>query len=448
MLWILVFGLLVVAVILIRVGFKDNGRREPFSASDDTVEMPMDPRLFYRAITYFKDVIVFLNYIIKDYEVDVCTPFRDIRDLDFLLLSFPLFSQAQIAKYGSATSDNTIWKATLTENDKTMDHYLAKLQDDIRTYVQYQFDRMWTMPKKEHGFAECFEDSKPRTVSLEQQTLTTELERLVIITEDLMNSDEMSQILKKIKKAQSAYTFLVNLTPPNIVRMNDVFSNGDCPDGMYAFNSGRACCPVKPTDAFTKCPVEKLDTSVACSIKSGHPTLPTCRPVPSQGPCLPDYFLFAESKGGQCCPVHPADFDTTRGEYTSCPNVAKDGRTLCSLVGNNENMRPCNPPVATSVMNQEAEGFQTVGRALLIRAERIMLKVNRLVVAILTLERTKKEWNKPEMIKEYNKKLNNKYFVEFPAPSPTTFSYAMTSTSPSTSMTTSSPKISHSSPSP
>lgn len=449
MMWILVFGLLVVAVILILVGFKDNGRREPFSASDDTVEMPMDLNILRKAISIFDNIISFLNYVVKEYEIDVCSPFLDI---DLLKLRVPLLLQAQIAKNGSFSftdASSTTWKTKPTEKDTTWEQISTKLKDDIQTYIEYQFDRMWTIPKKEHGFAECFEDSKPRTVSHEQQELTTELERRVIIVEDLMKGEEMSQIRTNITKALSAYTFLNQLSVPNIVTMDTVFSKGACPDGMYTFDSQRACCPVKPTNSLTKCPVQKLDKSVTCSIKSGHPTLPTCRPSPSQGPCLPDYFLFAESKGGRCCPVPPADFDTTRGEYTTCPKVAKEGRTLCSLAGNEENIRLCYPPAATPVKNtQGSEGFQTVGRSLLNRANRVLDNVQNLIMKIIELETTKEKWDK------YVQNTGgyiwdvNRYAFEFPASSPTTSLLSSKKTFTRPLSPTSSPKISRLSPSP
>lgn len=63
---------------------------------------------------------------------------------------------------------------------------------------------------------------------------------------------------------------------------------------------------------------------------SGAPTqqdlVTALSPAPVQGSCPRFMFAYATDAGGSCCPVEPANYDTTRGQYLNCGPITPENR--------------------------------------------------------------------------------------------------------------------------
>lgn len=255
-----------------------------------------------------------------------------------------------------------------------------------QAYVDRLKLKSWTA--KMDPTLECFAD---RHVPVDQQRATSRLERSVILLEEFMRGSDVQAAKGYLAKVARGLAVLAGTPFPPPMTLADLYSQGACPSGMFEFGTDNdpRCCPVEPvsydtkTHTFTRCPLEKLGTEVTCAL-TNTTDLPTCRPQPIQGPCLPDYFFFAASKGGRCCPVPPTGYDSDRGEYTTCSKVAKAGRTLCALSKNTEGIPVC------------AEGFQTQGRTLLLRADAVREEAQRFVGDVAAMEKRIATFQLPE----------------------------------------------------
>lgn len=282
--------------------------------------------------------------------------------------------------------------------EKHFQSQAEQLTPDTSLQAAYRDRKKWDFWGSQKPDMECFEGGQMvRRVPLEQQNVTTRLERAVTLLEEYMKSPEVLRAQLRIVESMNVLTFIERTqypSPDKPAALNTLYTIGECPQRMFEYGSlksksGIRCCPVEPieydsrTRTFTKCPLQKVGTKIECSLKE-TPELPTCRPDPVQGPCLPDYFFYSASKGGRCCPVPPTQYDSRRGEYTECPNVAAFGRTVCRLSTADADDFPMCPTTT--------EGFQSRGRALLQRADAIIYKVVEFTRSVITAYHATKEY--------------------------------------------------------